>query len=240
MDDNISIGLLVIATKKYINFIPPLFESADKFFLKNKNVTYFLFTDHEGPVVGPRPCVQFNVPHKPWPWMTLERYKIFTQHQDDLKKMDFLYYCDADMLFAGEVGDEILGDRVATDHPGCLLFNPRGNPESNPESTACIGEDEEIPGIYKCGGFNGGSSEEFLKMSNTLSHNIDKDLEKNIIAEWHDESHFNRYMIDHPPTLVLPPSYCFAQCYTSQLLEYGFTPKLIALDKNHDEIRREE
>jgi hypothetical protein len=31
-----------------------------------------------------------------------------------------------------------------------------------------------------------------------------------IVARWHDESHWNRYLIDHPPSLVLSPSYC---CY---------------------------
>ena len=202
MEDNIKIGLLIIATNKYLQFIPPLLQSADSFFCKNEEVTYFLFSDHQGEI------------------------------RDELKKMDYLFYCDADMLFVGDVGTEILEERVATLHPGCFLWNLRGEPETRPESLAYIGDDEEIPDCYKCGGFNGGSSAEFLKMSETLCENIKKDYENGIIARWHDESHFNRYMLDHPPTKILPPSYCFAENYP-----LPFEPKLLALEKNKEEVR---
>lgn len=233
MEDNIKIGLLIIATNKYLQFIPPLLQGADRFFCKNEEVTYFLFTDHEGEIrEGSRPLHRVIVPHKEWPWMTLERYRLFHESRDELKKMDYLFYCDADMLFVGEVGTEILEERVATLHPGCFLWNPRGEPETRPESLAYIGDDEEIPDCYKCGGFNGGSSAEFLKMSETLCENIKKDYENGIIARWHDESHFNRYMLDHPPTKILSPSYCFAENYP-----LPFEPKLVALEKNKEEVR---
>lgn len=38
---DMNIGLLVIATNKYIKFVQPLITSADKFFLPNDEVTYF-------------------------------------------------------------------------------------------------------------------------------------------------------------------------------------------------------
>ncbi len=41
------IGLLVIATGKYISFVPSLIASADKHFCKDHKVTYFIFTDGE-------------------------------------------------------------------------------------------------------------------------------------------------------------------------------------------------
>ena len=48
-------------------------------------------------------------------------------------------------------------------------------------------------------------------MSEVIADRVTKDLEKGVIALWHDESHMNRYMIDNPPTLSLTPSYCFAE-----------------------------
>ena len=42
-----NVGLLLIATGKYDSFVPQLIEGANKFFLTNHNVTYFLFTDSE-------------------------------------------------------------------------------------------------------------------------------------------------------------------------------------------------
>jgi histo-blood group ABO system transferase len=132
------------------------------------------------------------------------------------------------MRFVDAVGEEILSDRVATQHP--YLYNTRGTPETNPKSLACISEAEQMQ--YFAGGFNGGSSEEFLKMSKTLSENIDRDFSNNIIAIWHDESHMNRYFVDNPPTKILDPGYCYCE-----LTNIPFKRRLLALQKNHNEIR---
>ena len=85
---------------------------------------------------------------------------------------------------------------------------------------------------YFAGGFNGGSSSEYLKMCEKLSQNIEKDKENNVMAIWHDESHMNRYFIDNPPTKVLDPGYCYGES-----LRPPYRARLIALDKNHSKIR---
>ena len=223
------IGLLLIATNKYSVFLQPLISSSDTHFLSNHDVTYFVFTNHDMEISSNRNVVQFYVEHRPWPWMTLGRYKIFSQQKKILSQMDYLYYCDVDMLMVGEVGDEILSDRVATQHPG--YYGSRGTPETEPISSACVYDHE--PMQYFAGGFNGGTSSEYLKMSQTIMNNIDSDLDKGYIAVWHDESHLNRYFIDHPPTKILCPSYCYH-------IPYGlpFPSKIITLDKNHEEIRQ--
>jgi len=222
------VGLLVICTNKYTRFLDPLLRSADQYFLKNEDVTYFVFTNQEVEIATNRQVIGTYVEHKDWPWMTLGRYKIFSEASEELSKMDYLYYCDADMLFVGEVGDEILSDRVATQHPG--LYGTRGTPETNPESLACVYPHEQMQ--YFAGGFNGGKSEEYLRMANTISNNIDIDYAKGIIALWHDESHLNRYFIDNPPTKILSPSYCYGEG-----MHIPFEPKLVALNKNHAEVR---
>lgn len=38
---------------------------------------------------------------------------------------------------------------------------------------------------------------------------IDEDAARGITAVWHDESHWNRYLIDREPSLILSPSYCW-------------------------------
>ena len=74
-----NIGLLIIATNKYVSFLQNLLESADKFFLKKQNVTYFIFTDKEDMsfLNTKRNFVITKINHKPWPLMTLHRYKFF-------------------------------------------------------------------------------------------------------------------------------------------------------------------
>ncbi len=227
------IGLLLISTGKYFKFVQPLIDSADKFFLVDQEVTYFLFTDSQlefKSTIG-REIKIIEKRHQAWPFATLLRYNTFWVNKDHMKDMDYLFYCDVDMLFVDFVGDEILSDRVATIHPGFL--GGRGTPETNPASSACVRSDERM--VYYAGGFNGGSKDEFLKMSNQLNTNIKNDLDKNVIAVWHDESHFNRYCINNAPTKVLSPSYCYPESW-----KIPYDKKLLALDKNHAEIRKEE
>jgi histo-blood group ABO system transferase len=226
-----SVGLLLIATNKYISFLQPLIESADNFFMKDYDVTYFIFTNEDLDITTNRKFVKIDVEHKPWPWMTLGRYKIFSDSHDILNKMDYLYYADVDMLFVSDVGEEILGDRVGTQHP-CFVdlipvFKKRGTPETNPRSLACVYDHE--PMQYFAGGFNGGTSEEYLKMASSISKNIEIDLENDIIAIWHDESHLNRYFINNQPTTVLSPSYCYGENFN-----IPYEKKILALAKDHN------
>ena len=225
-----NVGLLVIATNKYTRFLQPLIKSADKFFFSNTdiNVEYFVFTDSEPVVNTDRKFHQIHIDHKPWPYPTLYRYKYFTENSTAFDNVDYLYYCDSDMLFVDHVGEEILGDLVGTIHPG---FNgARGTPETNPLSLAYVSPYENIQ--YCAGGFNGGHKLNFLQMAQTISSNIDKDLQNNIVAVWHDESHMNRYYIDNPPTKKLSPSYCYPESWN-----LPYKRRLLALDKNHNEIR---
>jgi histo-blood group ABO system transferase len=222
------IGLLIIATNKYIRFLDDLISSADKFFCRNEEVTYFIFTDKDINIVSNRNIKFTKINHKEWPFMTLERYKIFDNNKEFLSEMDYLFYCDADMRFVNYVSEEILGERVGTMHPA--FIGNKGTVETNPNSLAYVCEQEGLQ--YFAGGFNGGTSYEYLKMANKISKNIQKDLNNNIIAIWHDESHLNRYFIDNPPTIILNPSYCYPESWN-----IPFTKKLLALDKNHQEIR---
>jgi len=228
-----NIGLLVIATNDYTDFLQPLITSADKHFVVDGNVqvTYFVFANKDLNLQSDRDIIYTKVDHKPWPWMTLGRYEIFSQNSSLFDNMDYLYYCDADMLFEGTVGTEIVGKRVGTIHPGFL--GGRGTPETNPQSTAYI--PANVPISYCAGGFNGGSREEYLHMADRLSHNISLDSRFGITAIWHDESHLNRYYAEFSPTVRLSPSYCYPESW-----DLPFPKKLLALDKNHEEIRKED
>ena len=228
------VGLLVIATGKYDQFIPVLYKSMKKHFLNNHDVSMFVFTDQEMP--NKEDIVALPHQHEPWPNPTLKRYHVFDKYKEELSKMDYLYYCDADMRFESEVGDEILPTQdfvlVATEHPG-FFGGRRGTYETRIESTAYVSENEGE--CYFAGGFNGGTADAFLKMSATIKERIDKDLEKGIIAIWHDESQINRYLIDNKQK-TLNPSYCFPEYWLNDSSN-RFEPKLIAIVKNHNEIR---
>ncbi len=220
------VGLCIVATGKYIHFIPQLVKSARKHFCKAHQVTFFVFTD--GKLPKQPDIVTIHQNRLGWPQDTLMRFSIYLKNQTLLSKMDYLFAIDADMRFVGSMGDEILSRRVATQHPGYV--NRTGTYERKRKSTACVryGEGKH----YFAGGFYGGSSQEFLRMAQRNTTNIKKDLDKNYIALWHDESHLNRYFIDYKPTKMLDPRYC---CPEQKMME---DRKLLALDKNHSEMRR--
>jgi histo-blood group ABO system transferase len=221
-----NIGLLVMATGKYIQFIKPLVVSAGKHFCKGHRVTYFVFTDSKMPPT--ENIVWISQVKLGWPYDTMMRFHAYAAQHELLETQDYLFCCDADMLFVDEVGSEILGERVATQHPGFVSM--RGSYETNPLSKACIKDDEGE--YYFAGGFYGGTAKEVIFLARTNADAIDDDLKHGIIAVWHDESHLNRYFIDHKPTKILSPSYCYPENW-----DLPYQKKLLALDKNHHEMR---
>ncbi len=222
-----NIGLLIVATGKYISFVDPLIQSAKKYFCLQHHVTYFVFTDQE--FQPPENTVCVYQPRLGWPYDTMMRYNVYFNNQQLFAEQDYLFACDADMLFVGDVGEEILGKRVATLNPGYI--GKIGPYERNVNSKACVWPREGR--YYFAGGFYGGEREAFLHILKTNIDRIDIDLKRGIIALWHDESHWNRYCIDFPPSVILNPSYCYPESW-----QLPYPKKLIALDKNHVEFRK--
>jgi len=221
-----NVGLCVVATGKYINFIKPLIESANKHFCRSHSVTYFVFTD--GPALDIPNTITIYQNKLGWPYDTMMRPSMYYQHANQLQAMDYLFSCDADMRFVDTVGDEILHDRVGTLHPG--FVGKRGTYETNPLSRAYIAHNEGR--YYFAGGFWGGKRNEFLKIAKTITDNVQYDLSKGYIAIWHDESHLNRFFWDNRPTHILSPSYCYPESW-----RLPYPKKLLALDKNHASMR---
>ncbi len=223
------VGLLIVATGKYLTYAEKLIESAKKYFCTNHSVTYFIFTD--GKLIEDDNIRVIKQERLGWPYDTMMRPSIYFQHRDVLKDMDYLFASDADMLFVDDVGDEILSDLVGTQHPG--FVGKRGSYEKRRESTACVLAHEGKH--YFAGGFNGGKRDCYLQLCKTVSESVKKDLDRNprLVAIWHDESHINRYFIDNPPTCILSPSYCYPES-----LKMPYPKKLLALDKNHTNMRK--
>lgn len=220
------VGLCITATGRYDQFVAPLVNSARAHFCKDCDVTYFVFAD--GNIPNSPDIVRIEQKRLGWPYDTMMRFEIYYKNREAFKDMDYLFALDADMKFVDTVGSEILSDLVGTQHPGYV--NCRGTYETNPTSLACVRPDEGS--IYFAGGFWGGSRESFLKTCNEANQRIHTDLKNGIVAVWHDESHLNRLFIDHPPTLVLTPSYCYPENWN-----LPYQRRLLALDKNHGELR---
>ena len=228
------ICILTIATNKYIQFVEELYNNIEEYFLNGHDIEGIIFTEHEVEVSDNIKISQIE--HEPWPMPTLKRYNYFMKEAEHISKYDYCFYFDVDMSLIANVGEEVLGDLVGTMHPYQSFYpKEQRSYDRNPKSLAYVSNGQEGE-YYYAGGFNGGSTKEFLKMSEVISKRVTKELKHDIIPLWHDESHMNRYFIDNPPTLTLSPSYCFAQ-EQMENSDYPYEPKIIALKKNHQELR---
>lgn len=231
--------------KDYWPFMSPMIESAKKFLLKGSEIDFLVWSD-----MPTKDLPQATIyPTEPmgWPAPTLCRYNLFLEQEERLKEYDYVYYCDADMLFVSRVGEEILGEGLtAAQHPMYALSQEYVPPyEPNPKSTAYIprvgrilekGDKKKFQPLYYAGGFQGGRPEVFIQAMKEMKKNIDTDLSKGYISIWNDESHWNKYLFKNPPAVVLSPSYIYPDSliksyYQSKIWGRSYCPKLITLTK---------
>lgn len=226
----VSVVLCIIATGKYWDFLTDLLDSARKYFLPGCRVVYFVFSNRK-PLHNLDPLEWRIVPNIPWPDPTLYRYHWILEAEKALHQHDYIFYCDADCRFVDIVSEKILGDLVAVEHQGYIGIPPKQfTYERNPESAACILPGQEAEHYY-AGGFQGGRTGPYIAAMEAMRQAIDQDMAAGITAVWHDESHWNRYLIDHPPDVILPPSYC---CDEGNRVPNA---KLVALRKDHAAMR---
>jgi glycosyltransferase involved in cell wall biosynthesis len=231
------VGLIIISTGKYHEFINPLINSADRYFLGDDyDVSYFVFSDKKHDIPTDRKVNQIHIDHVGFPYATLNRFKYFTENKDVFEGMDYLYYVDVDCLWVDNIGEEIIGNLVGTQH--CGYINGGGTYENNPQSVHYV--DPSKYTHYFAGGLQGGSKDAYLQLAAWCYEHIEQDLKNNIMLLWHDESSINRYFLDHPPTVILSPSYHFPQNIDSFRHLWGnqnFEPKLLLLEKYHEKAR---
>jgi histo-blood group ABO system transferase len=237
------VSLLIIATNKYTKYLPKLLSSAETFFLRGHDVEYCIFTDKTAEVFKENRRHKdklkiFYVEHLPDMNSSLKRYHFFNENKEYINS-DYLFYIDADTRFVDYMKDDILSDLVAVQH--CGYVGERGTYETRELSMAYIAPNEGT--MYFGGGFQGGKAENFWQASETMANSIDVDTHNGITAIWHDESHWNRYLVDNPPTKVLSPSYHFPENHQHiyskwRKIGVSFTPKILLLAKNHKEMRK--
>jgi histo-blood group ABO system transferase len=233
------IALCVIATGKYTRFLPCLLESAAEFFCAGHEVRFFLFTDDckltiancKFRIVNSQFAIcNFLAPAEPWPGPTLHRYRTMLAAADELAGCDYVYYVDVDSRFVRPVGEEIFGALAATIHYGfCDKPRREFTYETRIASRACVRPRQGRR--YYAGGFQGGRVQTYLAAMRTMAAAIADDERRGIVARWHDESHWNRYLIDHPPDVELSHEYCCPEPWRPE------TQRIVIVGKNNEELR---
>jgi hypothetical protein len=227
------IGILYICTGKYSIFWKDFYSSMEKNFIDNSEKHYFVFTNN--------PKIDFEDEnpriHKiyqddlGWPDNTLKRFHIFLEHEKKILNMDYLFFFNANLLILNKITSEEFipineENLVATVHPG--FYNKeriKFTFESNIKSTAFIPKEEGEH--YFAGGLNGGKTSNFIEAMKKMKEDIDTDIKNGIIAKWHDESHWNKYLINRKDLKILSPSYLYPEGWI-----LPFKPIILIRDKD--------
>lgn len=223
------IALCVVGTGKYSSYAERMIASAKMHFFTKHDVKYFIFTDQE--IKPTSNVIKIDKKREGWPADTLKRFHAYYASRELLKDFDYIFAIDADMMFTGPVGEEILGDLVFTQHPG--FINKTGLYEKNKTSSAYVIREKRVN--YAAAAFFGGKKSSFFSMLEQAIKKVDNDLAKEYVARWHDESYLNAVIADLGPTKykMISSSYCYPESWNLDM------PKLIlALDKNHEELRK--
>jgi hypothetical protein len=195
------LAIILIATggEQYMKFVTPLIDSLKEFFPPHDVI---LFTDSKSEFSA----IKISQENLGWPKVTLMRYHAMIKQAELLLTYDQVFYMDIDMLVVSPVTENDIFSKgiTAVIHPGYPTSFER-----NSTSTAYI---QGNPPYYQ-GCLVGGDAGTFLAMCETIAANVDIDTSRGITAVWHDESHLNKYLYDHPPARVLSPSYCFPENY---------------------------
>lgn len=226
------VGILYICTGKYDIFWKDFYLSSEKYLLNdidekgNKKFEkyYFVWTDTskvygENENKNIKRIYQENLG---WPGNTLMRFDMFLSKKEELEQMDYLFFFNANSLFVSEIHEEeFLPNQgkerfVGALHPG--FYNKPRNVytyDNNKESLAFIDRTEGR--YYFMGALIGGETKSFLEACEVMNTNTKKDLEKNIIARFHDESHWNRYLAGRDDIKILGPEYLYPENWKLKL-----------------------
>ncbi|XP_012726192.2 globoside alpha-1,3-N-acetylgalactosaminyltransferase 1 [Fundulus heteroclitus] len=247
-EQEIPVGLLVLVVGTYARFVRPFLSSAETHFLPGQAVTYYILTDNPrtldpplelGPGRQMRLLPAAEMPG--WDRLAHRRMVLFAEAIRELigNEVDYVFCADVDQVFVAPVGEEILGDLVATLHPEFFDMPRNRLPyEDQEDSAACVEEDEGDH--YYTSEFYGGTVSQMRRLARDCSLLILQDVANQVTARALEESYLNRYLIDHRPTCVLSPEYSW---WDSPLTAHVPRKRLVSLGRQcevYDMAKREQ
>ncbi|MBQ6772458.1 MAG: hypothetical protein IJP48_00175 [Synergistaceae bacterium] len=232
MSQSKSIGILYICTGKYIAFWESFHESFEKYFLPDTIKNYYILTDKPENITQSERVKAYYIDPMPWPLITLLRFHYFTRFKDEIINNDYLMFANSNFVCREVIQEEefLPNDNQELScviHPGFYNRKARWCPyERNRKSRAYV--PYNIEGKYVMGSLICGHSDKFMKMSEILASRINEDFNNRVIALWHDESQFNRYVLENSNSKrYLSPSFAYPEGW-----DLPFDDKLELLDKS--------
>uniref|UniRef100_A0A8C9HFA6 Uncharacterized protein n=1 Tax=Piliocolobus tephrosceles TaxID=591936 RepID=A0A8C9HFA6_9PRIM len=228
---------------------------AETHFMVGHRVNYYIFTHQPGHVLyiklqdGWRMVILQVRSYAHWQDITMHLMEVIRNfpQQHFLREVDYLVCADVDMKFSDHVGVEILSSLFATIHPGFYRFHwDTFAYEHQPQSQAHIPDGKGD--FYYTGALFGGSVLKVYRLTTACHQVMTIEQANHIEAPWDDESHLNKYLLNHKPTKVLSPEYMWdkksMECMLDEHLLGSRTmitrKRSVVLVKNNEEMRTDE
>lgn len=250
------IAISFIGTGKYLNFLEDYYETFNERFMPNDEKHFFVFTDGEindAPdnitVVDIKEDADIKQSdYSPENWYNLmhqsvgglRRFSIIKLVEEELKEFDWFVFIDADMFCAEIVEDffdetkPFFGVQHPTFHESWSRNTGVIPHETNKLSVTYVDPSEDDR-VYLQGCVWGGRVPEVIDMIDEMNSRVKEDIENNVLARAHDESHLNRFRLDHKDQFhVLHPSFAFPGNIPSD--QFAHKPKFIHAPANKAEI----
>ena len=232
------VAITFIGTNKYLDFLPKYYENIEKYFLPNSEKTIFAFTDGDLNDT-PDNLKVYHQEHLEWPFITLKRFEIINKAREEIEKHDWIVFIDGDALPVTTITEEeFFTDKplFGVHHPCHFLgMEPHtqapGAYDQNPNSEAYVDTSKGLPEVYYQGCFWGGKVPNVCAMIDELEARVNRDLEKNVVALWHDESQINKYFLERLDMVhTYGPEYAFPEVFKDYC---QFSPKIVHLAKDN-------
>ena len=235
----VSAALCLVATGPYKAFALQIIRDVRVHFMPGHDVIVFIATDNEDMFKHYRKVVTTPVKRQGFPGDTLHRYHHLLAFKEELLKFEHVFYMDVDMRIVRDINPE---DVCVADGEGLVatrhlheftserksLWTPflKGTHDRNPVSQAFISE-RTVMRAYYAGGLQGGTAKCFVAAMEVMAARIDIDDRAGVVAEWHDESHWNKYLVDHPARRELDQR--FLWFHVGDLRKAGLSDPFITL-----------
>ena len=237
------VAISFLGTGKYLDFLPQYYQNIEEYFLPNTKKTILAFTDGELDE-APKNIKVFPQEHLDWPYITLKRFEIINKAREIINDHDWFVFIDGDALVVDRIEEEeFFTDKplFGVHHPCHYLKMPPHNQppgayDQNKESTAYVDVEKENPQTYFQGCFWGGKVPAIMQMIDELEYRVNKDLENDVVALWHDESHINRYFLEREFDVhTFGPEYAYPEVFDQYC---NFDPKIVHLAKDNSKYQQ--
>jgi hypothetical protein len=230
-----TVGILYLCTGKYVVFWRDFYKTFAANFLPDCRKEWFVFTDAAAIAGEGEPGVH-RIPQKAydWPYSTLLRFEIFLTQEPALRRCDYLFFMNANLLCPQRVTAAEFLPRASRGETLLMVQQPgfyNRQPmfftyERRRKSAAYI--PYNCGRAYVSGGLNGGQTQAYLAMCRELARRTRADLDRGVVARWHDESQLNRYIAERPESTyrLLSPAYWYPEGWN-----LPFSPRITVRQK---------